>query len=141
MNDWNATGLRLTDADRTRALKRLDRHQRDGRIDADEFVERGDAIRSARTYGDLATVFGDLEPDARDRAWAATGLTPGPGRYGGPWRRGPVPFPFPVLPLLIIGIVLAATGHVPWVAVIVVGVLLLAFAPRRRRWGRTRWAC
>lgn len=48
-------------------------------------------------------------------------------------RRGI--FPFPLLPLLVLGIVVAATGHVPWIAVAVAAVLVLVLAPWRPRRG------
>ncbi|RNL63721.1 DUF1707 domain-containing protein [Nocardioides marmoriginsengisoli] len=126
--------LRVSDRDRKRALASLNRQHARGRIDADELDERRDAAATARTWGDLAPVFADLRPGY---------LGPGDPGYGRAWRRGPFPFPFPLLPLLVLAIILAATGHVPWIPLLVVGVLLLAFAPwRRRRWhGRAHWAC
>ncbi|MFL6160488.1 MAG: hypothetical protein ACJ72D_30730 [Marmoricola sp.] len=52
------------------------------------------------------------------------------------YRRGWFPFPF--LPLVIL-VILAATGHVPWLAVAIVAAVLVLTAPLR--WGRrARWA-
>lgn len=128
-------GLRLSDGDRTRARKRLVREHRRGRIDATELEERLDAVATARSHGDLAPVFADLDPYA-----AARGGGPGPRarRYRPAFRRGP--FPFPLLPLLVIAIVVAATGHFPWIAVAIIAAVLVLTAPWR--WSRrARWTC
>jgi hypothetical protein len=123
--------LRVSDRERKRALASLNSQHRRGRIDAAELAERRDAVGSARTWGDLAPVFADLEPVGR-----------GYPAYRG-WRRGPRFGFFPLVPLLVLAIIIAATGHVPWVPVIVLAVLLLVFAPwRRRRWaGGVRGYC
>ncbi len=125
MNSWYDTNLRLGDAERKAALRDLRRQHARGRIDDVELDERSDAVRTARTHGDLGPVFADLRPLRSPRARL--------------YRRARVPFP--LFPLLVIGaIVLAVTGHFPWIPLIVVAVLLLVFAPwRRRHWGR--WAC
>ncbi|MET3963334.1 Flp pilus assembly protein TadB [Marmoricola sp. OAE513] len=126
MHTFAPPSIRLSDRDRRAALRGLAREHRRGRIDAAELAERTDAVKTARTHGDLEPVFADLA--VRPRA--------------GHFRRGPVPFPFPfpVLPLLIIAIVLAATGHVPWIALVVVAAVLVLTAPLRWR-HRARWAC
>ena len=123
---WNED-LRISDRDRRRALASLNRQHARGRIDAEELAERRDAATTARTWGDLAPVFADLGP--RDPGYSRT------------WRRGP--FPFPLLPLLVLAIIFAATGHALWIPVIVLAVVLLVLAPwRRRHWhGRGHWAC
>ncbi|MCW2786237.1 MAG: hypothetical protein JWP74_2754 [Marmoricola sp.] len=131
MNSWYATNVdggavRLGDAGRKAALRHLRRQHARGRIDLAELEERSDAVRSARTHGDLGPVFADLRPVRG-------------GRRSRLYRRGPVPFP--LFPLLVIaGIVLATPGHVPWIALGVAAVVLLVLAPRRRR-HRGRWAC
>ena len=125
MTDWMHGEMRVSDRERRLSLRRLQRAHARGRISAAELEERSDAVRTARSYGDLVPLFADLLPVRR-----------GPVRF----RRGPFPFGFPLLPLLIIGIVIAATGHVPWLPIIVAGVLLLVFAPwRPRRWGHRGW--
>ena len=120
---WSAAEVRLSDRERKAATRRLRHHHARGRIDAIELEERTDAVGFARNRGDVARVFADLEA---------------PVRRGGPWafRRGWFPF-FPIFPVLfIVTIVIAATGHVPWVPLVILGVLLLVVAPwrRRRRW-------
>jgi hypothetical protein len=124
---WYDTQVRLGDAERKAALRDLRRQHARGRIDLGELEERSDAVRSARTQGDLGPVFADLRPVRAQR---------GPRMY----RRGPFPV-FPLFPVLVIaGIVLAITGHVPWIALGIAAFVLLVLAPRRRR-HRSGWAC
>lgn len=58
-------------------------------------------------------------------------------------RRRRFPLALPFFPLLVVAIVLAATGHVPWLPVLIFGGLVLLLAPsRRRHWGgRYGYAC
>ncbi len=133
MNSWytgnlNTGNLRLGDAERKAALRDLRRQHARGRIDDAELDERSDAARTARTHGDLGPVFADLRPlrSPRRRVYRARWL------------------PFPLFPLLFIGlIVLAVTGHFPWLALLIAAVVLVVLVPRRRRyWGHWgRWAC
>jgi hypothetical protein len=121
---WSAAEVRLSDRERKAATRRLRHHHARGRIDAIELEERTDAVGFARNRGDIARVFADLEA---------------PVRRGGPWafRRGWFPL-FPIIPILwIAAIVIAISGHVPWVPLVILGVLLLVVAPSRRR---RRWA-
>jgi len=137
MSGWNHEAMRIGDRERRQVLKSLTKHHARGRIDDAELAERADAVHTARTYGDLQVIFADLgwgprRPVAYD-AWQQ------PARM---YRRRR-PFPFPILPLLVIAIILAATGTIPWLAVAIgAGVLVLigALAPRRR-WGGPGWAC
>ncbi|MFL6060506.1 MAG: DUF1707 domain-containing protein [Marmoricola sp.] len=129
--------LRLSDRDRARARKRLVREHGRGRIDPAELDERLDAVATARTHGDLASVFADLVPFA---AVDAKPFSPYATRRGRRYGRGFRPFPFPLLPLLVLAIVIAATGHVPWIAIGIVAAVLVLTAPWR--WSRrARWAC
>jgi hypothetical protein len=52
--------LRISDADRERAMADLAMHYADGRLDHEEYDERLDAIWTARTRADLAVLFSDL---------------------------------------------------------------------------------
>lgn len=52
--------LRISDADRERAMADLAGHYADGRLDHEEYDERLDAIWTARTRADLAVLFSDL---------------------------------------------------------------------------------
>jgi hypothetical protein len=59
--------MRASDADRDRVIDVLRAALGEGRLTADEFEERVEAVLSARTFGELATFTADLPP--------------GPGRY------------------------------------------------------------
>ena len=133
MNEYysRTDAVRLSDGDRKAAVRRLRRHHRSGRIDGVELEERTDAVGFARNRGDLRPVFADLEPYG----------PPFRGRGAYALRRGWFPlFPlFPIVPILfVVTIVVAATGHVPWVALGILAFLLFVVAPlrfgRRRRW-------
>jgi Domain of unknown function (DUF1707) len=52
--------LRVSDADRDRAVAELTGHFEAGRISQDEFDERSSRALAARTEGDLAALFADL---------------------------------------------------------------------------------
>lgn len=99
--------VRIGDAERDAAVSALGEHFVAGRLTKDELDERADAAWSARTSGDLARLFTDLpmlQPAPRPRPprrqvqrrswWLGVRLS---------W----------VFALLL---VLAVTGHVPWLA-------------------------
>jgi Domain of unknown function (DUF1707)/2TM domain len=52
--------LRVSDADRDRAITKLGEHAAAGRLSPDELEERGDRALSAQTNGDIAALFADL---------------------------------------------------------------------------------
>ena len=52
--------LRISDADRERAMADLALHYTDGRLDHEEYDERLDAVWTARTHADLRVLFDDL---------------------------------------------------------------------------------
>jgi ABC-type nickel/cobalt efflux system permease component RcnA len=58
--DSQPSGMRVSDADRDRALAELSEHFQAGRLTADEHEERMDLALKARTAGDLAALFTDL---------------------------------------------------------------------------------
>jgi hypothetical protein len=59
--------LRLSDADRERALSELGKHYRVGRLTPDEFDERTRLVLQAKTTGQLAGLFDDLPDSGQDR--------------------------------------------------------------------------
>lgn len=116
--------MRLSDADRDRAIARLGEHYAVGRLDKDEFDERSDAVWTARTAADLEPLFADLAPLRLDR--------PGRGQAA-PWvRRGRHPVPF--VPVLFALIALTVLTHLPFV---LLAFVACAFALGRRR--RSHW--
>lgn len=121
-----ARDLRISDADRDRAIERLSEHYAAGRLDKDEFDERSDAVWTAKTGADLAPLFADLGPARRDRprgAWTTS-------RAGGGW------FPVPFVPVLFVLVALTAITHVPFVLLALAGWVLFvrrrSCGPRRR---------
>ncbi|WP_457113084.1 DUF1707 SHOCT-like domain-containing protein [Marmoricola sp. URHA0025 HA25] len=118
--------LRLSDADRDRAIARLSEHYAAGRLDKEEFDERSDAVWTARTYADLAPIFADLGSVPTEREWPANR-----GRRG-PWgRRGLLPVPF--VPVLLLLIALTVLTHIPFV-LLAFFACGFVFLRRRRRY-------
>ena len=112
--------LRVSDAERNEVAERLSRHFADGRLDQSEFGGRLDRATRAKTRGDLAGLFDDL-PRLADE--------PSPPRSR---RRRLVPL------LLVVALVAVAAEstlslvHLPWLLLVVAGLLLW------HRRGRTR---
>lgn len=94
--------IRISDADRERAMADLAGHYADGRLDHEEYDERLDAIWTARTRADLAVLFSDLPRPQQVRA-------PAPARSTRERRRR-----IPVLPVLAVLIVLSALTNAPF---------------------------
>jgi hypothetical protein len=67
--------LRVSDADRDRAVSELGDHFQAGRITTDELEERSGLALSAKTGNDLATLFADLPASQAP----GTGMPPVPG--------------------------------------------------------------
>ena len=59
--------LRVSDADRERAVTKLGEHAAAGRLTHEELEERGDRALAARTNADIDTLFADL-PRLRSRS-------------------------------------------------------------------------
>ncbi len=70
MNPERRPDLRVSDAERESTLERLRDAHAEGRLDADEFYGRLDAVYEARTYADLDALVGDL-PAAGPTRFAA----------------------------------------------------------------------
>lgn len=122
--------LRISDADRERAMADLGRHYADGRLSHEEYDERLDAIWTARTRADLAMLFEDL-PGLASSAPA----TPA-GSYLRSRGRLPLPLPVPLLVLgVLVGVVLVEL-ELWWVVAIGVWVVLARL--HRRAPGRAR---
>jgi hypothetical protein len=129
--------LRVSDADRDRALTELGEHFQAGRITSEEFEERSGLALKAKTGNDLRALLADLPASQAP----GTGMAPVPG--------SPVPVPprrgVPVVAIAAVACgflavaalagVLSTGGsqHSGWGAVIVPVVLLLIIV---RRLGR-----
>ena len=116
--------MRLSDADRDRAVTRLSEHYAAGRLDKDEFDERSDAVWTARTAADLEPLFADLAPLPLDR--------PRRGGAAPRVRRGWYPVPF--LPVLFLLIALTVVTHVPFVLLAFLGCVFVFGRRRRGHW-------
>jgi Domain of unknown function (DUF1707) len=112
--------LRASDAERNEVAERLSRHFADGRLDQAEYKARLDRAMGATTRGDLDGLFDDLPPLATD-----PDIAPPRHRH----RR--------MIPLLLVVVVVAAAAtlrfpvvHVPWLLLVVIGVLVWHRASR-----------
>ena len=72
---YPAGDLRVSDADRDRAISDLSEHFQAGRLTADEFDERSSQALQSRTGKELAVLFADLPPG---RAAITSPPPPGP---------------------------------------------------------------
>ena len=114
-----AGDLRVSDADRDRAIAGLSEHFQAGRLTADELDERTGRALQARTAADLAALFTDL-PRQQPAAPVAAPAPAGPGS-GLPVRPQ-------VAPIAIIAIVVAAaiiSGHPGLIALVPVVALII----------------
>jgi hypothetical protein len=110
--DSQPSGLRVSDADRDRALAELSEHFQAGRLTADEHEERMSLALKARTAGDLAELFTDLP--RKPSAMAGPAPQPaGPARP--PASSPPARFhPALVVPVVILAAVVLGgivSGH------------------------------
>jgi hypothetical protein len=137
-------GIRVSDADRDRAVTELSEHFESGRLSQDEFEERSGRAFQARTGEDLNGLFGDL-PQRPVASFPPSGRAPAGGYAAGdaPVSRPPRPGGLSVA-RLVIGLVIAATvlgnvagrtighGHgIGWlIPVVILGII---FVRLRRR--------
>ncbi|RFA22513.1 DUF1707 SHOCT-like domain-containing protein [Subtercola boreus] len=93
MTDQGAYGgaVRLSNAERDRAVARLNANQRDGRLSAAEFDERVGAVRSAVTQADLEPIFRDLPQDDRQSEARPAEFAPAALGYGASAKAIPDP--------------------------------------------------
>jgi hypothetical protein len=104
--DTKPSGLRVSDADRDRALAELSEHFQAGRLTADEHEDRMSRALQARTAGDLAELFTDLPRKPTAMAGPAPqpampALLPASSR---PARYGHVPVvPIAILAVIVLG--------------------------------------
>jgi hypothetical protein len=129
-------GIRASDSDREHVVEILRDAYAAGRLTLEEFDERTTAAFSARTWGTLRELTGDLPQEPR------LGLQPEPARttaapehrppaVQGPPRRGFSP----MLPILVIWLGIALTAREPdaFVPVLVILLLLLRLTVRPGR--------
>ena len=109
--------LRVSDADRDRAIAELSEHFQAGRLTADELDDRTGRALQARTTADLAALFTDLP---RRQVPVTSAVPPSPVRS----LPARVPVPIAILAVIVLASILS--GHpglivlVPVVALIIV---------------------
>jgi hypothetical protein len=116
--------LRVSDADRDRAIAELSEHYQAGRLTTEELQDRTGRALQARTAADLAALFADLP---RQRQVPAT-----PAASGRPW-----PARLPIAPVAVLAVVVALAllighPHIAWVPVLVLIAVRLLVGGRRR---------
>jgi hypothetical protein len=114
--------LRVSDADRDRAVAELSEHFQAGRLTVDELEDRTGRALQARTGGELAELFADLP----GRPATATGPAPAPA-HAGSIRPAWVP----AVPIVLVAVIVLGgflSGH-PGLTVL---VPVLAFLVIRR---------
>ena len=136
--------MRVSDADRDRAIAELSEHYQAGRLTTEEFEDRTGRALQARTTADLADLFTDLPRRQAPLTGAASASSATPGAAGtapaspaGAW-----PGRVPVVPVAVLAVVavLALVGghsfHIAWVPVVAIIVVRLLAGGRRRGDGR-----
>src|SRR5690348_3926522 len=115
--------LRVSDADRDRAIADLSEHYQAGRLTTEELEDRTGRALQARTAADLAALFTDLPRRQAPVTSAAASAPASPG------RPSPARVPAPVVILAIVVVLALLGAHafgivwVPVVAIIVVRLL------------------
>lgn len=125
--DHPSGSLRVSDADRDRAIAELSEHFQAGRLTVEELEDRTGRALQARTTGELAELFTDLP--GRQAAVTGTGPTPA---YAGSFRPARVPaVPIAIIAVVVLGSILS--GHPGLIALVPVLVVLIV---RRLAGGR-----
>jgi uncharacterized protein DUF1707 len=60
VSEYQPSEIRISDSEREDALGKLNEHMTAGRLDIDEYGERSAKIVTAKTRGELLSLFGDL---------------------------------------------------------------------------------
>ena len=128
--DQPSGSLRVSDADRDRAIAELSEHYQAGRLSTEELEDRTGRALQARTAADLAALFTDLPRRQTSVTSAAASAPASPG----PSRPARVPVPVVVLAVLVVLALLGAHAFgVVWVPVVALIVVRLLAGGRARR--------
>ena len=120
--------LRVSDADRDRAVAELSEHFQTGRLTQEEFEDRSGRALQARTGDELSELFTDLP-----RGQARADMPPATVSPGGVRRAGGMPVARIVIASIIVGNVLGSVfghahgSHFGWL----IPVMILGFVFRR----------
>ncbi|MGH3419869.1 MAG: DUF1707 SHOCT-like domain-containing protein [Streptosporangiaceae bacterium] len=133
--DHPSGSLRVSDADRDRAIAELSEHYQAGRLTTEELEDRTGRALQARTSADLGALFTDLPRRQAPVTSAAPPPTgPAPASPGRSW-----PARVPVVPVAILAVVvvLALLGghpfHFAWLPVVAIIVVRFLVGGGRRR--------
>ena len=135
--DQPSGSLRVSDADRDRAIAELSEHYQAGRLSTEELEDRTGRALQARTAADLAALFTDLpRRQAPVTSAAVTSAAASAPASPGPSRPARVPVPVVVLAVLVVLALLGAHAFgIVWVPVVaLIVVRLLAGGRARRCW-------
>ena len=128
--DQPSGSLRVSDADRDRAIAELSEHYQAGRLSTEELEDRTGRALQARTAADLAALFTDLPRRQAPVTSAAASAPASPGRP----RPARVPVPVVVLAVLVVLALLGAHAFgIVWVPVVALIVVRLVAGGRARR--------
>jgi hypothetical protein len=128
--------LRVSDADRDRAIAELSEHYQAGRLSTEEFEDRTGRALQARTTADLAALFTDL-PRREAPMTGATATSAASTAPASPAKSWPARVPVAPVTILAVVAVLALLGghlfHIAWVPVVaIIVVRVLAGGPPPR---------
>jgi len=124
--------FRISDTEREEAIEALGTHMRDGRLDIDEYGDRTARVTTAKTRGELVTLFSDL-PEPRPATLRQQ--PPEPARPHAPRRRPSWVLPVGIVPIAVIALVgVALLTRGIGVMVLIPVVLLIAGACGGRCW-------
>ena len=128
--------LRVSDADRDRAIAELSEHYQAGRLTTEEFEDRTGRALQARTTADLADLFTDL-PRRQGPAAGATATGAASTAPASPAKAWADRVPVAPVTILAVVAVLALLGghlfHIAWVPVVAIIVVRVLAGGRSRR--------
>jgi DUF1707 SHOCT-like domain len=124
--DYPPGDLRVSDADRDRAVAELSEHFEAGRLSAEELDDRTGRALRARTEKELADLFADLPRHQNPQAGTVTG--PGPAMPPGLARK-----PIPRIAIAVLAIAALIGSH--GLAALLLPALIVLLLIRRRAYG------
>jgi Domain of unknown function (DUF1707) len=150
--DYPSGSLRVSDADRDRAIAELSEHYQAGRLTAEELEDRTGRALQARTAADLAALFTDLPrprqvpptPASRPASTAPASTAPASTAPLSPGRSWParVPMaPFAILAVVVALALLSGHPHIAWLPVLVLIAVRLLVGGRHRHRRDHRGPC
>jgi hypothetical protein len=146
--DFPEGGIRVSDAERDRAIAELSEHFQAGRLTHDEFDDRSTRALQAQTGDDLRALFTDLPlatsagappapAPADDADPAETGSPPLPEHHHGQWPVGRIVIACVIASIVIGNVAGAVTsgsqhvGSVGWLLPVVILLIVLRRMGRR----------